>query len=161
MFGLALSLGLGALALARSAAAAGPPVEYNVTMSDTATILRYSEPSNTTAAQGWNQSYTGTGWDRYDYADLPDGYSQHITSLVGASVSVQFTGTGAYFHGSGEGSVKLEVDGKEVYAGDISEGIVAGAGGLAYSGHNATLSLTAGTLTLTNVTLSTIVGGNG
>lgn len=160
MFGRALSLGLGALALAHSAAAAGAPAEYNVTMSDTAAILRYSEPHNTTAAQGWNQSYTGTGWDRYDYADLPDGDSQHTTSLVGASVSVEFTGTGAYFHGSGDGSVKLEIDGAQAYAGDIESGVV-GVGGLAYSAHTATLSLTAGTLTLTNVTLTTIVGGSG
>lgn len=142
--------------------AAGLPTEYNVTMSDTATVLRYSEPQNTTVERGWNQSYTGSPWSAYDPGDLAQGSSMHSTSFAGASVSIQFVGTGAYFLGRGQGSVALEVDGTQSYSGAIgASGVVAGAGGLEYATHTAKLSLVSGSLTLTNVTLTTIVGGNG
>lgn len=159
MIALAVSL---VLTLARCATAAGPPTEYNMTMSDTATILQYSEPQNTTAELGWNQSYTGSPWSAYDPGNLAEGSSMHNTSFAGASVSIQFVGTGAYFLGRGQGSVALEVDGTQSYSGNIGvSGVVAGVGGLQYATHTAKLSLASGSLTLTNVTLTTIVGGSG
>ncbi|GMK58116.1 hypothetical protein CspeluHIS016_0501480 [Cutaneotrichosporon spelunceum] len=151
---------LGALALVL----AGPAsafVEYNTTMRSTAAILSYA-PFNTTADAGWNETYA-TSWGVYNPGAMPDGDGAHVSSHAGATVSVSWVGTGAYFHGSG-GDVTVAIDGEERFAGGLGEGDVVGAagvGGLAYAHHTAVLSVTGGTVRVTNVTLTTIIGGDG
>lgn len=142
-----------ALLLASAAAAL---VEHNVTMRSTAAILTYS-PYNTTADQGWNETYTLASWGEYNTGALPDGDGAQVTSFAGATVSVSWVGTGAYFHGTG-GAVAVTVDGKETYSGPMG---VVGVSNLAYAAHNATLSVTGGSVSVTNVTLTTIIGGDG
>ncbi|CAK9783698.1 hypothetical protein CC85DRAFT_285549 [Cutaneotrichosporon oleaginosum] len=144
-----------ALLLAASAAAAAL-VEHNVTMRSTAAILHYT-PFNTTVEQGWNETYSEASWGEYNTRALPDGDSAFVTSYAGATVGVSWVGTGAYFHGTG-GDVAVSVDGKDVYSGGMG---VVGVGGLPYAAHNATLTVRGGTVSVTNLTLTTIIGGAG
>ncbi|BEI82293.1 hypothetical protein CcaverHIS002_0301610 [Cutaneotrichosporon cavernicola] len=132
-------------------------VEYNVTMRSTAAILAY-EPFNTTSDAGWNETYSLASWGEYNTGAMPDGDNAHVTSHIGATVSVSWVGTGVYFHGSGQ--VSIQVDDNETYSGPMDVGGV-GVGGLPYTSHNAILSVTEGTVSVTNVTLTTIIGGDG
>ncbi len=130
--------------------------EHNVTMRSTAAILSYV-PYNTPPDAGWNDTFSDIAWGAYNPKALPEGDSAAVTSFAGATVSVSWVGTGAWFHGSG-GDVAVTVDGREVYSGAMG---VVGASGLVYDLHNATLRVTGGTVSVTNVTLTTIIGGDG
>ncbi|BEJ13129.1 hypothetical protein CspHIS471_0303030 [Cutaneotrichosporon sp. HIS471] len=64
-------------------------VEYNVTMRSTAAILSY-EPFNTTLDAGWNETYSLASWGEYNTGAMPDGDNAHVTSHIGATVSVSY-----------------------------------------------------------------------
>ncbi|KLO05468.1 hypothetical protein SCHPADRAFT_1002894 [Schizopora paradoxa] len=64
--------------------------------------------SNQTA--GWVQYYTGSGYNS-ELGQLGEGDPYHITSRSGATVDLQFFGTGVILFGTANGSYTVTVDG--------------------------------------------------
>lgn len=134
--------------------------EYNITFDDSSPMLQWSPvpPMNTTApSQGWSFNYSQV--PTTDMVSL--GTSAHTTTRVGSSVSLRFTGTGAYFTVTGTGVVSLNTNGQQATPQNIGSSTTQiGIGGMNYDDHTVTLSLNSGQVSVTGAIVTTIVGGS-
>lgn len=156
-------------------------VDYNETITDLDPILQYTPQLRAPTMQtddpqgypmnSWNITDSGMGWNA-----LPEqiyyvlrGTSTHVTSLKGATVSLEWVGSAVYFWGTLQGDVSLAVDGADVSPanslGDVaqpehsSSKLVAVATGLTQGNQKATLTLQSGNITGVTYTLGVSASG--
>ncbi|KAJ7750231.1 hypothetical protein B0H16DRAFT_1887848 [Mycena metata] len=85
---------------------------WNYTIDDASpflTYLPYADGSNSGLNKGWTPWYTKTGY-LVQNAAAGDGDSYHITSLPGASVTLNFYGSAAFFYGTSNTTYSVTVD---------------------------------------------------
>ncbi|WOO76448.1 uncharacterized protein LOC62_01G000070 [Vanrija pseudolonga] len=136
--------------------------EYNITFDDSSPMLQWTPMPSMTM----NITAPGLGWS-FNYSQAPTTYmvslgsSAHTTTRVGSSVSLRFTGTGAYFTVSGPGVVTLNTNGQQATPQSITTSTTQiGIGGMSYDDHTVTLSLNSGQVAVTGAVVTTIVGGS-
>ncbi|KAJ6520245.1 hypothetical protein C8R45DRAFT_954435 [Mycena sanguinolenta] len=85
---------------------------WNFTIDDTSpffTYTPYADGSNSGLDKGWEPWYTVSGFISTN-GDSGKGDSYHLTSLAGASVSLDFYGTAVYLYGTTNGSYDTTLD---------------------------------------------------
>lgn len=136
--------------------------EFNMTLANSSPMLQYAPgvptPGNfSDPTQAWNVTLSDVSYANYNQSSglgyVALGSSMHTTSKKGARVQISWVGTAIYFLGSTTGAFQLDVDGT-VPSIVVGPGLVAGASGLPYDYHTASLTLDSGSISLTNVTLT-------
>ncbi|KAJ7750232.1 hypothetical protein B0H16DRAFT_1549914 [Mycena metata] len=85
---------------------------WNLTIDDTSpffTYFPYADGSNSGLTKGWTPWYTQSGFITTN-GEGGAGDSYHITSLPGASVTLNFYGSAAFFYGTSNSSYDATVD---------------------------------------------------
>ncbi|KAF8890553.1 hypothetical protein CPB84DRAFT_1398182 [Gymnopilus junonius] len=139
------------------------PAPLNITISDDSPTLNYLPYRDGPLTGGWNVTCPGSDDSTWFPQSFCVGPSSHRTSFVGASVSVQFVGTAAYFYGTApSGSYVLQVDNQVVSSPNSPPGLLAKAEGLTYGQHTAYFNVTqSNVVSVSEVVLTIGVGAGG
>ncbi|KAL1413782.1 hypothetical protein Q8F55_001564 [Vanrija albida] len=130
----------------------------NYTISDASPILKW-DPPNLSVTQAQMAQ-----WTPYPPPNCLSQFSCHNSTTPGSSVSITFTGTGAWFLVSGPGEVTVEVDTNST----LKRSVTVPAGGgtfgiwdLRYQGHTLKLTVEAGVISVVQAVVESAVGGPG
>jgi glycosidase len=110
----------------------------NITVSSQSPTFQYSPARDGPINTGWNVTYTGNNDSAYALQTLGRGETSHRTSLLGAYVELDWTGTAVYVYGSAasNSSYQLAVDGIPFPAvADLTQGFLGSILGLTYGEH--------------------------
>ncbi|OCH88757.1 hypothetical protein OBBRIDRAFT_65288 [Obba rivulosa] len=98
---------------------------WNYTIDDSSSVFTFLPHGDGGADDfiqfGWQPWYSGSGFNTAG-GEESSGQSQHITSLFGASVGLNFSGTAIYIFGSANGSYEVSLDGT------VSSGLIPDSG---------------------------------
>ncbi|THV01095.1 hypothetical protein K435DRAFT_655930 [Dendrothele bispora CBS 962.96] len=126
------------------------PLPYNVTLSSqTACNMRYDPAPGSAVNQttGWTVSYTDGVKDLGYGNGIGVGVDFHQTSLVNATMELDWVGTAVYLYGKADmGSYTISVDDDEDIPGTPVGGLLGSKSGLPYGSHKITLTVTGGSL---------------
>lgn len=122
---------------------------FNLTIPDQSPTFRYSPYSDGDINGGWNVTYTGISDSSYvvhTSQSIGQGISTHRTSFVGASASIEWTGTAVYLIGSSQGggsAYTTSVDDSTALPGqpNSDQHLLASYTGLNYGDHTLTLDV--------------------
>jgi hypothetical protein len=120
----------------------GTPAPYNVTLTSQTPTLKYAPARDGLPSLGWNVTYSGTPIPNKPYYGV--GTSSHRTTLAGATLEVDFTGTAAYVLGSApQGAFTVTVDGADPVPGspDPAQNLLVGVKGLSYGEHKVIITV--------------------
>lgn len=120
---------------------------YNFTIPDRSPTIVYLPSRDGPLTSSWNVTYSNSPDSSYDTShtstNLASGISSHRTSLVGATVEVDFKGTAVYLYGSAQaGSYSTSLDGATAVQGAPDEQLLLHATGLSYDKHSLILTVT-------------------
>lgn len=154
------------MALPGVAAALGN-IEYQLAISDQSPALVWNPSPPTPGSNGdqskglpnkaWNVTYSETSWGEWTAGASGAGTSAHLTSAPGATLMVDFVGTGVAFLGTADGAqLSLVANGGSTSISSV-DGTLATVSGLDYGSHSVTLVSSSGTVSVTGVTVTTVV----
>ncbi|KAI0948200.1 hypothetical protein AcW1_009780 [Taiwanofungus camphoratus] len=142
------------------------PTPYNITLSDQSSILQYLPLRDDSPNSSWYVSYSGiseTEWNS-NYV-WPEGTSSHSTTLIGASVQLDWTCTAVYLYGQANaGAYAVQIDEMPVVTGGGSlrpGGVLFSQVGLQYGSHSVILRVIQGGVTITGAIATVGMGASG
>ncbi|THU77402.1 hypothetical protein K435DRAFT_702464 [Dendrothele bispora CBS 962.96] len=126
------------------------PLPYNITLSSqTACSIRYDPAPGSAVNQttGWMISYTDGVKDLGYGNGVGVGVDLHQTSLVNATMELDWTGTAVYLYGKADmGSYTISIDDEDIQAGEPMGGLLGSKSGLQYGSHKVKLRVIGGNL---------------
>ncbi|THU94103.1 hypothetical protein K435DRAFT_839979 [Dendrothele bispora CBS 962.96] len=115
------------------------PLPYNITLSSqTACSIRYDPASGSAVNQttGWMISYTDGVKDLGYGNGVGVGVDLHQTSLVNATMELDWIGTAVYLYGKADmGSYTISIDDADIQAGEPMGGLLGSKSGLLSGSH--------------------------
>ncbi|THV01098.1 hypothetical protein K435DRAFT_596432, partial [Dendrothele bispora CBS 962.96] len=122
------------------------PLPYNITLSSqTACNMRYDPAPGSVVNQttGWTIVYTDGVTDLGYGNDIGVGVDLHQTSLMNATMELDWVGTAVYLYGKADmGSYTISVDAEEDIPGEPVGGLLCSKSDLPYGSHRITLRVT-------------------
>lgn len=140
---------------------------YNITVLDQSPTFLYSPYRDGNLTDSWKVFYSNSPDASYDpthnNSNLASGTSTHSTTMVGASVEIDFMGTAVSLAGSGTaGAYSTSLDNGQAIIGAPSDGNLVSHSGLDYGTHTLVLNVIQNQqLNLTSALLTVGVGDPG
>ncbi|KAF9805101.1 hypothetical protein IEO21_09196 [Rhodonia placenta] len=131
---------------------------------DQSACLRFYPYQDGPTDQQWNGSYTESSWSHWSHDhNLGEGTSSHYTTLVGAYIRIDWTGTGVWIYGTGaQGAYPVEVDTyPEVQGQGDQEGILFSQTNLIYGPHSLKLSVVEPPISISKAEITVGLGAQG
>jgi glycosidase len=121
------------------------PNPYNITISTQCANFQFQPQRDGPIDQGWNVTYSQSIDSNYTFNAQGQGESSHRTTLSGAYVELEWTGTAAYIYGNTTPNsvYSITVNGQPSNGGpDLIQNLLGSATGLPYGDH--TIRVTSG-----------------
>ena len=138
---------------------------YNISINSQSPNFQFRPQRDGPIDQGWNVTYTLSNESDWQLHLSGDGFSSHRTSLPGAFVELDWTGTAVYVYGSALSNsiYNVTVDGAPANGtSDLVQGLLGSATNLTYGEH--TLRVATGDsriFSISGVVLTIGVGSDG
>ncbi|KAF7333730.1 hypothetical protein MVEN_02329400 [Mycena venus] len=113
---------------------------WNFTIQDNSPFVNYSPFADGGLANGWQPWYTKSGFLK-EPGEGGDGDGYHITSLPGASFSLEFHGTGVNLYGTTNSSYAVLIDSVEQKLPAVSKDLIYQTTSLQDGPHNLTVTV--------------------
>jgi hypothetical protein len=142
-----------------------PPSPYNITVNSQSPNFQYQPQRDGPIDQGWNVTYSRSNDSTYYPGQLGMGYSSHRTSLPGAFVELDWSGTAVYVFGNAlaASAYNVTVDGALAEgARDLNGALLGSAKNLPYGQHRLRVATQDNTtVSISGVVLTIGVGSDG